>query len=68
MEVKVGDTVIWVDSELLKHTAIVDKVKKDNKIDLHFMNEVWGRDTIVTDAHHKSIQDERNGDYWQEKP
>ena len=73
-EVSVGSKVIWVDKRLRKLSAIVKSVKSDNKLDLEFKDpednrkQSDGGDILiqVTDAHHKSIQDQEFGDYWME--
>ncbi len=61
-----GDRVVWVDRDVARHDAVVDKVKKNNLIDLHFMNNELGRDTYVYDAAHKNLHDDTMGDYWVE--
>lgn len=65
--VNVGDVVIWIDAEMVKHDARVTKIKRDNQLDLEWGIKGEMGHTTVTDAAHKSVQHPDYGCYWEEK-
>lgn len=60
--VEIGDTVIWVDEDLVRHNAKVTKVKLDNQLNLEYL-DVEPK-VIVTSGAHRSVQHPAYGCYW----
>lgn len=62
--ISVGDVVIWVNEDLREFKCRVTKIKRDNQLDLEYI-DIEPR-TIVTSGHHQSVQHPDYGCYWKE--